>query len=469
MVSSDKKEIKNKSSKGKKLDISAKAIIDNIIITKTDIWAYYTVSNREYDFLDQRGQVSLVRDTSTAFTNLLADRANPLDCHLITTSQPVDVEAWYLQVHELAMNWKNGPGFEKYMQEQFEFLRMKEYLNRVSYIGVHLGKRGALDLGRLNFVEYGFKEAFNVIKSWWKQTIFGMPEEISSNEEIDARRSEKEIYRILSNGALNAKKCTAEELLLLIKRQLYPAMPTPYLDVNHGEIIGEGDIVEETTSIINKNYRWVDIDQMLGSEEYKGYRSVLTFSNFPKRMNETFPFFYAPLMWDYPFTCYSRFTLYPAGEMKKKLEARKKEKKDELDNISKGQDELDAIVDSTPAEVSESLDDLQYISGVLSSDNNPWVIGSYRIVVEATTEENLKNYCANLKQEFSKTDGVNLLWTSGDQVDLFLEQMPGDKARVKTFDQVTNLNMLGISGFNYASNVGDPIKVRNSNIGRNNE
>ena len=63
--------------------------------------------------------------------------------------------------------------------------------------------------------------------------------------------------------------------------------------------------------------------------------------------------------------------------------------------------------------------------------------------------------CAYLKQEYENID-INLVWSAGDQKELFLEQMPGDTHRIQSFKQVTNLNMLGASGFNFSSDIGDP-------------
>ena len=68
----------------------------------------------------------------------------------------------------------------------------------------------------------------------------------------------------------------------------------------------------------------------------------------------------------------------------------------------------------------------------------------------------LRQFCSTLKQSYDD-QGILLQWTAGDQAQLLLEQMPGDKKRISSFDQITNLHMLSTSGMNFSSDVGDRI------------
>ena len=66
----------------------------------------------------------------------------------------------------------------------------------------------------------------------------------------------------------------------------------------------------------------------------------------------------------------------------------------------------------------------------------------------------------NLKQDYSEHD-FTLTWTSGDQLDLLQEEMPGGVLKMKDFAQTTNLALLGLAGINYGGAVGDPVMIRN--------
>lgn len=443
----------------KKLNLSPIAVIDNMVFSKTDGWAYYRLTNNVFDFLSTDQKVSLALRISNALNNLMTDKQESLDCHLIVTTVPVDVDAWEGQIRGTAEGWDQSPGFERFLQEQILYLKEQEYKRRVCFLGINLGKRGALDMSGLNVLEAGFKGAADTFKLWLDSILRTPGNIIEEKEEDQFRKKEADFFRTLSLGHLQATRCTSEDILLLIKRQFYPAMPAPYLDVDVSSRLGPGDLELELGSAIENKYRWLKINQMFQDIEVAGYRAALSFAKFPKHTmypNNSFPFLYFPAKLNGPFTIFSRFTLHPSSKMKADVEKKKKEQKDELENLSGAQDQYDSVIGSLPSDVVQSLDDINLISDMISSEKTPWVEGSYHIVVEATSEERLREYCARLKQRYDDL-GILLQWTAGDQTKLFLEQMPGDRMRVGSFKQITNLNMLSTSGMNFSSDVGDPI------------
>lgn len=449
---------KKKEGSKKKLDISAVAIIDNIVFSKTDGWAYYKLTNRAFDFLTSAGQAALIQKLTNAFNTLMQDKQESLEMHLVVTSVPVDIDLWRQQIYNLSEDWNRPPGFEEYMEKVTGFLHNQAYHQKVVYLGVHLGKRGALNLEGLNVFESGMKGAFEVGKTWLSKALSIPTEDIDAQEEADFRRKEENVGRNLMVGHLRAQRCTAEEILLLIKRQLYPSMPAPYLDVDHGTRLGAGDLELECGSAIENKYRWLRIVQMIDDQEYVGYRATLSMSKFPRNMEfpGNMPFFYYMEKLGLPFTTWTRFQLHPSRKMKNELEKKRKEQRDELENLAGGMDSLDSTISGTPAHVREALEDSQLLADMLEQDKSAWLEGSYFVVIEVPTEEMLRKYVSVVKQHYSDLE-ININWTAGDQAQLFLSQMPGDKRRMTSFDQMTNLSMLPASGFNFSAEVGDPL------------
>lgn len=456
------KEPKAPKPKGSKKELkpAAIAVVDNLVFSKNEMWAYYRLSTDVFDFLSSDGKIAGAYQIANAFTNLMGDRKEPMDIHLIESSVPIDIDAWAVQIQEVTKEWNRSPGFDKYINEQIAYLKQEEYLKKIVTLGVNLGKRGALDFDDINFLEMGFKGTKEQLQKWFNRALSVPGEEISADEEDSARRKEAEIFRTLANGNLQAKRMTSEDILLLIKRQMYPSMPTPYLDVNHDSRLGPGDMELETASAIENKYRWLKISQIVDGEELEGYRACLSFSKFPRYMgfpNGTFPFMYFPNKLSLPFTLYARLTLKPSEVMKKEIEKKKKEQADELENVSAGATSTGNVISGgMPAAVQEALEDVQTMTSILASDKAPWVEGSYRIVVETPTEEILRKYCSIVKQRYADLD-INVTWTAGDQAELFMEQMPGDSTRIKSFKQITNLSFLATSGFRNSNDVGDLI------------
>lgn len=457
-----KKKVKGSTAKvttsKKQLELSLISVVDNIAFSRKERWAYYRLNIESFDYLSTEGKRQLGTRLYKAFAAIMGERTKPLDCHLIVATMPVDVEAWRQQ-NEMAVTWDTPEGFEDFIEMQYEYLRDQEYLQKAVYLGINIGRRGAVDVDSIGVLEGGFRAAVDTVKTYMSQLLQTPSGEITKAEEEYSQNRERELYQTISTGHLAAERCTAEEILLLIKRQMYPSMPVPYLDVDHENRLGPGDLALETVHTIRNKFRWLEITQIVGETEMTGYRACLTFSKFPKTSPypDAFPFMYFLTRMNLPFPIYSRFSFHNVQDLKKEVAKKEKESKDELDNLSAGQDALDQAVKGTPPDVAEALADMQGINDLISSDKSPWVEGSYHVVVETPTEELLRKYCSILKQSYSDLD-ITVTWTSGDQAKLFLEQMPADRVRVDVLDQVTNIGQLAFSGANFSPVVGDRLK-----------
>lgn len=458
---------KNKSKNKKEISVPAISVIDNIVFSDKEVWAYYKIGSVPYDFLTDEGKVSLSSNLMIAFSSISGNSSKGTDLQLLVTNTPTDVDSWEKQMIKAYDEWNVGKyrldTFEKFMRKQTRALKRQGYKKKVSYLGVKLFTRGTFSFDGFNMLDFGFAEAYELIKKSISSILMVPDENISGTEKKRAKSEEKEIYRAIRSGSLKATKVSSEELLLVMKKALYPGMPTPYLEVDHNKRIGLNDIVMETGAIIEDHRRYLAIKQMVHGIERTGYRATLSFSKFPSsKMNEPYgidPFMYLPTVIGLPFTMSARVTLMPADAMKKNLKKKKLENDDELKNLQQsGQQPSISLL--------ERQEDINALDNQLNQDNMPWVSGSYRMTVETNTYELLITAIQEMKQEYAKDD-VGLTWTTGDQLELLMEEMPGGSLQVNDFTQMTNLAMLGVSGFNYGGSVGDPIfeKVVNSKKG----
>lgn len=461
--SETQKKAKNKFFKKtkKKLDVSVQAVIDNMVFSKKEVWAYYKVSPDMFEFLSSAVQVSNAARVTAAFTSLVENRKDPLELHFITTSTPVDVEAWYAQVESIVADWEgNTPAFIDFMDQMADHLRSEEYSNRVAYIGIKLGNRGALNFSNLNPMEAGFKSAWESVLDWINTATKSFDGDVSLAEENAFKAKADKYSSIIQAGALRGTPITAEEIMLLIKRQLYPAMPAPYLDVDPDRRWGAGDLELETASVIRNKFRWLEITQLIGGRELTGYRAALSLTKFSRNTyypHTAFPFLYMPqMLMGLPFTTYARVKLLPNEKMRKEIEKKRKEQADQLKNRQgAARSSAEAAVEDN-SRIENDMKDLTDLDRETTEDKTPWVEGSYRVVIETATERAMRDIVAALKQRYSESDITSVL-SSGDQLDLFLEQMPGDHTRVNSFRQLTNLHHLSTSGFNISSEVGDKV------------
>lgn len=448
----------NKSNKS--LSIPAVGILGNVVFSRKEAWAYYKIASVPYDFLTNSGRANLANSIVTAFSGLSQRAGKNVDIHLLVTNTPYNIDSWEEQMFQINEEW-NGPGntlptFDRFMRKQKAALKMKNYKKKVVYLGVKLFNRGSFSMDDFNILEFGFSEAIDVVKKGISSMLTVPDENITAIERQRAKKDEFEVHRTVKNSSLRGARVSSEELLLIIKKTLYPSMPSPYLEVNHDERIGMSDIVMETGSIIEDHRRYLKIKQMVGNKEREGYRATLSFAKFPSEsMQEPGgiePFMYLPTIMGLPFTMTARLTLMPIEKMKKDLQRKKLESDDELKNLASSGQRVTSAVNETQR-------DLDRLDKELTNENMPWISGNYRMTIETPNYDILATAIQEMKQEYSKTDTI-LVWTAGDQLDLMFEEMPGGSLQMNDFAQLTNLAMVGVSGFSYGGQVGDPIEEK---------
>jgi hypothetical protein len=454
-----KEKEKFKKDNNDRLKIPILAVSDNIVFSKKEVWAYYKISTVPFDFLSLDSKADLAERTVNALGALSASEGKKVDGHILITNTPLDVMSWVNQMDKAYTEWHPNQVFpdvyNKFIDEESEELTAQGFQRPIVYLGIRLFNRGSFDLDNFNVLEFGFHDAWKLIKEGISNMFVLQDDQIDEFEDKRAHDAEAEIFRTLSTGNLNAKRVTSNEMLLTIKRRFYPSMPVPYLEVDHGTRFGTNDIVMETGGVIENNYRYLEFNQMIDGEEYEGYRATMSFARFPKDLSmpgNHSPFLYMPASQGLPYTMSARFTMIPQTKVKKDLQKKKLDTDDEINNLAGSGQASNAHIEGT-------VRDLQELEDSLENNKLPWVSGAYRVTIEAPTVEMLKSMASQLKQDYADND-TNIIWTSGDQLKLFLEELPGGTLSSPSFNQMTNLAMLGVSGFNIGGNVGDPINEK---------
>lgn len=440
-------------------------ISDNIVFTNKSVWAYYILAEKPYDFLSHQAKYKLANSTIQALSAIARRGDQSVDCHLLITTVPFSVENWVEQVEETYGAWQeqrneiaktdsrvppidNTP-FINYVTSVADDLYITNYRRRITLLGVKLFTRGVVSFDT-GLLDMGFKGIWGILKNSISN-IFHVPDENISDEEYEkAIKAENNLFQVLGSGGLRADRPSSEEILMTIKQRYYPGLITPYLEVDHDSRIGLNDIVTETGGEVQITPRNIRFNHLINGEEYNGYRSTVTITKFPKHMTVpsfTEPFFNKVHMLDY--NCYARFVLVPTEEMRKKFQKKKLEADDELKN-------LEASGQRATSGIQDTFSDLQTMEDAIEGNNNPWIMGSYRITLDGQSEEDINKAYSSLKQAY-KEDDLEINLTSGDQLALFREEQIGGEIEIKDFQHITDLSILAASGFNHGGYVGDPV------------
>lgn len=442
-------------------------IYDNIIFTKTGVWAYYIVPEIMYDFLSFNHKLSLANSQMQSFASLIRKPNEAIECHLLITTFAFDPNKWEEQMLKAYNDWNENENimimdeedwnpsksrelFDKYVFETKQDLLLENYQKRMTFLGIKLLKRGDISV-QLNPFETGLKEFTKNIEKKILN-IFKIPTEIISNEEEEhAKKIEESFFNTLSNGSLRVIRPQAKELLLAMKKQYYPSMPVPNLLTDYDSRINLNEIIVELGGIIDVKPKFMKFTNQFFSKELSGFRSTLTISRMPRNLTvpsyNTEPLFYKPSVLNT--TCSARFLLTPTEQMKKNYYKKRLQMKDEIANISKSGADPES-------DIGQRINELDILQGELEGENLPWVTGSYRITVTSSEEDILKELVSNLIQEFAEQDTI-LTQTNGDQLQLFQEEQIGGEILIKDFQQITNVAHLSALGINFGNDVGDPI------------
>lgn len=443
----------------KKVNIGVQAIVGNLIFSDTEVWAYYDVPTTIYDFLDNTSKAGYASRLTTALSSIVKSQEEVIDCHLYITNTPIDVDAWEDNYIELSKSWKPKDGFQQFMNDQYELLASENLFEKRCYLGVRLSKRHAMDTEAANPFNVGFKDAMTYLKKFLNNMLLIQDKTVDKDELKHAQIREKDLFQTLSAGALQVSRSTSEDLALAIKKILYPAMPCPLIETSEEDIWEKGDLIGDLGGIIGpKNPKYVKIEQLVGDEFMTGYHATLTFKKFADNLNipYTTPWIYLSIFTEMttPFDVSCRFSLVPARKIKKDIEKGINQTKDALENA------YGANASPSPSIMDEMAQADEMQREVESNKTKPWVSGTYRIGINAYSEDQLSQYCKQMIANYDESmGGTKLVWTYHDQLDLLLEFMPGDHLRESSFIQTSNLELLGVSGFNILNNVGDDARI----------
>jgi hypothetical protein len=438
----------------KKLDFQSEAIVGNIVFSTNDVTAYYEIPTTIYDFLSNDKKVSYVKRLTAAVNGLAKNQERVLDLDLKITNAPIDVDQWEQNYIEITKSNHVRSGFKKFLEDQVDLLEGGDFYEKRVYLGVSLGKRHELDTDMINPFNAGVKDAWRYATSYLDTMWQFVDKSVKESEIRIAQVKEKDYFTTIQASELHGFRATAEDIALLTKKPFYPAMPVPYVTLD-GDTWGRGDMINEIGGVIEtRNPSFVKISQVVNGQIMTGYRTTLTFKQFPEdTMNVPYgmPWMYASIFSSIsvPFDIEARMSLVPAKKIKGDIEKGIAQSLDAYDNA--------VGADSDPGiTLTEEVQKGRQMQAQVTKSKDPWLSGTYRIIMTAATEEDLDQYCKIITSFYDENmNNIKLVRTFHDQLDLLLESLPGDHLRENSFIQTTNLEMLSASGFNVLNQVGD--------------
>lgn len=426
---------------------SITAIENDITFSKRDVYLWVKLKETDYEFKTNEEREQIVTNFSLACANILDSDENELECHIIVTSKLFDSAAWRNNFHRAMDSGDPTPYFEEYTAKMANHISEYQFRDKNVYLGVSLGPRNAYNVKKSALKIPFFEEIFNALS--------GEVDEYVTKEELAFWEEKARLVRYsLINGELQSNYVSANDIAYILRKPMFPAMPMPSIEelgITGSQSWGAGELQTLNDADVVNTPRWLEITQLINGVERKGYRATLCMAKFPEVMNypDKEPWIHSSSLLGFPVDIYSRFSIIPSAKVKKQVGNKIKEAKDQAANMTSAGGQINL-------EVEENLRLGEHLDYALSKDDTPWLYGRHRVVVEASTENELKERCQAVIEHY-KSLGILVIWSTGDQLSLLQESMPNDKVRLASYYQRHELNIMGAGVPAGAGGAGDKV------------
>lgn len=435
--------------KKKQSRLSLRYIDDDLAMSDTHAWTFVRLPTVPYEFLDYESRKDIAQRIYLALAALVTG-TDPLDAHLIVTSRPFDTGLWGDRLDDRVQTWGPKPGWAQFLADMQSHIHEQGYLNKEVYLAICLGQRKASMKNQGLDLLGPVRRLIGATESALDLEDFTVAE-----SELDHFRDKaRDVQRSLGQSQLRAVPAHPNTVAWLAMKPLYPDMVTPPPTSVDRRVWGPGEVHALAEGFIENHRRHLAITQVdwESGEEITGYVATLCFSRFPDVLAfpDQEPWMHFASALAFPVEISSRFTLVPAIKVAKDVGRRLAEVKDQANHIGE-------TGSSIPLELMENYDRAVGLEYLISRDRQPWVYGRHRLRVTASSAEQLT---ARVKRtiEHYRDLGIDVVWPSGDQLDLLCEAMPADKVRGRAYFQRQELHLIGGGMPTASAEVGDRIE-----------
>ncbi len=405
----------------RKSELAITNIVDCLSFSKQDVYAWVTVPLTQFEFLDDDSKLGLVYRMNNSLAGLLVSEEKNVECHMIIQGTPFNSREWVKELNEVQEHNPPHPYNRNFLTSMYQYVSDADFRTRTVLLGVNLGKR----------VNYAPNKS---VSPTMVETILNLiPPPVAdelSNQETDYWMGIARPVISALMSSISAKPASAEELAFAIRKNFFPDMPLPSpadLAVGMDSVWDKNDIAYLADGNLENHSKYLKITQNIDGEEVTGYRATLCFSRFPETLYfpQGDPWIHYASLLPFPTDFSLRFTVEPSRKVRKEVGKKLKEIIDQANN-------MESAGGNRTIEVEEHLragEDLDY---ELKKDPSPWVFGRYRITVEASTVEELKERARQIIDHYRALE-IYVTWPTGDQLALLKEGLPNDYIRSKAY------------------------------------
>ncbi|MDS1272302.1 ATP-binding protein [Lipingzhangella sp. LS1_29] len=387
---------------------------DRILLSDTAAWAYFRLPTVSYEFMTPEDRETLATNITIAMAAIRMDDA---EVHLRVAHRLYPAATWATR---LSRTSDEGPGWFDYLEETYRHVWTQDFWTKEVYLGVRLGQRGV----GAQFSQGVLGQLFGAYKQ--TEQVLGLEDHAIDDKEIASWTSQSErLGRALGASALQARHATATELAWLLRHSVTGISEEPRPSATPRRRWGAGEIEALVDGVIHNGRSMLCLEQPRGQT----FVAYLSYARFPDLMPfpDGDPWMHHADALPFPVELSLRMKLVPPAKASKDVGRKLAHARDMDAHIR------EAGVEA-PIALAEQIDAARALEHGITKERLPFVYGWHRLMVSAPTEEELIQQVEATVEHY-RDIGIDVVNSTGDQMSLFLESLPGERIRLNAYAQ----------------------------------
>lgn len=388
---------------------------DRVLLSDSEAWAYFRLPTVSYEFSTPEEREALANNITIA---LAAIRMDDAEVHLRIAHRTYPAAQWATRLDDTS---DSGPGWYDYLDEMYRHVWAKDFWTKEVYLGVRLGMRGGV---RGQFTQGVFAQLLGAYQR--SEQALGIEDAAIDAKEIARWTDQSErLGRALAASSLHAKHATANQIAWLLRHAVTGTVEEPRPSAAGRRTWGRGEIEQLVEGVIHNGRSMLRLEQPMGDT----YVAYLSFSRFPDLMPfpEGEPWMHYSDALPFPVEISARMKLIPPAKASKDVSRKLAHARDMDAHIREAGADM-------PIALAEQIDAARMLEHGITKERLPFVYGWHRLMVSAPTEELLAQRVEAVVEHY-RDIGIDIVNSTGDQLSLFNESLPGDRIRLSAYAQ----------------------------------
>jgi hypothetical protein len=379
---------------------------DGLQIGPAGTWAWLYLGTRNYDFLTDSKREEILWQQDRAIGAL-----RDAECHLLVVPRPYQPELWADRLDRATPRPEGA--WRHYLGRTTSYLSEARLFQREVYLGVRLATERQ--------------------RGWWAEVmatserLMGLEDPAPTRDMLIGARQMRDQVLQRVHSHVSARLTTPSELRWLLRRPTWrgiEGMPRELPPDPDRRGAWGGELLALVEGELRNRHRHLELVQPQG----RSFVATLAFARFPEQMS--FPgaeWLYRYERVGFPIEASVRFKVVPPHEVAREAGRKLAAALDQATHIAGTSADL-------PIALQETAVGARELQHRVTKEQVPFAYTWPRLVVWAPSEESLNRRVTALIETY-RDMSIDVVRPAGEQLQMFMEGLPGEQRRVRSYEQ----------------------------------